>query len=216
MTGWLGASRRDGQERRPSLVSTGAGSQNGGCYTPCNSPSSNPYGAPTEAMHKARLWILAGSLLLIAQGYAEPPAGYDFLPFDQGMRIAAERNQRTFLYFGRYGCTWCDRTNKEAFSDPRVHRLYSDNYVLVYVDTEGGNRLRLPSGERITEAELGARLKVFATPTFAFLEPDFTPITKTAGVKTVSDLIDMHLYVAGGHFRELTLREFQDARDRKD
>lgn len=166
-------------------------------------------------MNNAWIWIL-GSLLLITQAHAEPPAGYTFLSFDEGLRIASERDQRMFLYFGRYGCTWCDQTNKEAFSDPQVHRLYSENYVLVYVDTESGRRLNLPSGELLSEAELGARMRVFATPMFAFLEPDVTPIAKTAGVKTIYDLIDMHLYVSGGHFRRVSLREFQDAHGDKD
>ncbi len=163
-------------------------------------------------MNKGLIWILAGFLSLTSKVQAEPPDGYTFLAFDEGLRIAAEREQRMFLYFGRYGCTFCDRTNKEAFSDPQVYGLYNNNYVLVYVDTEGGNRLRLPSGERLTEAELGTRLKVFATPLFVFTESDATPLAKTAGAKTVRDLIEMHRYVSGGHFRQLSLREFQDAR----
>ena len=162
-------------------------------------------------MNRALIWILAGFLSLTTHAHADPPEGYSFLAFDEGLRAAAVRGHRMFLYFGRYGCTWCDRTNKEAFSDPQVHRLYSDNYVLVYVDTEGGNRLRLPSGERLTEAELGARLKVLGTPMFVFLESDATPIAKTAGVKTALDLVEMHQYVSGEHFRQLSLREFQDA-----
>ncbi len=60
-----------------------------------------------------------------------------------------------FLYFGRYGCAWCEHTNKVSFSDPALKKLYTDNYELVYVDAESGKRLTLPSGERITEAELG-------------------------------------------------------------
>ncbi len=163
-------------------------------------------------MNKGLIWILAGFLSLTSKVQAEPPDGYTFLSFDEGVRIAVERDQRMFLYFGRYGCTWCDRTNKEAFSDPRVYRLYSNNYVLVYVDTEGGRRLQLPSGERLTEAELGTRLKVLVTPLFVFTESDATPLAKTAGVKTVRDLIEMHQYVSGEHFRQLSLRKFQDAR----
>ena len=165
-------------------------------------------------MPRCSIPLLAIFLFLTTPGPApaDPPEGYSFMAFDDGLRIAAERDQRMFLYFGRYGCTWCDKTNKEAFSDPQVHRLYTDNYVLVYVDTESGNRLRLPSGERITESELSVRLKVLATPLFAFTEPSLKPLAKTAGIKTVQDLIDMHLYVSGDHFQQVTLREFQDAR----
>ena len=150
-------------------------------------------------------------LMFSLPGNSAPPEGYPFVAFDEGLRTASEHDQRVFLYFGRYGCTWCDRTNKEAFSDPLVHQAYTDNYVLVYVDTEGGNRIQLPSGERITESELSVRLKVLATPLFVFAEPNLTPRLKTAGVKTIEDLLDMHLYVAGEHFQQKSLREFQDA-----
>lgn len=163
-------------------------------------------------MNKTLLWILTGSLSLFSEVNAEPPDGYQFVPFDEGLRIAGDQNRRMFLYFGRHGCTWCDITNQKAFSNPRVRELYSDNYVLVYVDTEGGNRLRLPSGERLTEAELGARLKVLATPLFVFTEPNAKPVARTSGIKTDGDLVDMHLYVSGNHFQRLRLREFQDAR----
>ena len=162
-------------------------------------------------MTRSSIPLLAIFLFLAVPARAEPPEGYDFVPFDEGFRIAAERDQRMFLYFGRYGCAWCDKTNKEAFTDPEVHRIYTANYVLVYVDTESGNSLRLPSGERVTEAELGARMKVLATPLFAITEPNLKPLLKTAGVKSARDFIEMDLYVSGQHFQEVSLREFQDA-----
>ncbi len=148
------------------------------------------------------------ALLIAATCSADPPEGYPFVAFDEGIRLAREQDKPVFLYFGRFGCTFCDRTNKEAFSDPEVRERYTDHYVLVYVDTESGRRLLLPSGERITEAELGARLKVFVTPVFAFLEPNATPIARTAGVKSVQDLKDLDRFVAQGHYREQTLRDF--------
>jgi thioredoxin-related protein len=139
---------------------------------------------------------------------ADQPAGYPFVPFDEGLVLARKQDRPIFLYFGRYGCTWCDLTNKEAFADPEVRQTYTDHYVLIYVDAESGRRLELPSGERITEAELGARLKVFATPLFAFLRQDMTLIGATAGIKSVQDLKDMDRFVTAGHFRTTSLGDF--------
>lgn len=163
-------------------------------------------------MRLIRICYLLSCLALTLPVHAGPPEGYPFVAFDEGLRIAGEHDRRMFIYFGRYGCTWCDRTNKEGFSDPQVRRTYIDNYVLVYVDTERGNRIHLPSGERITEAELSVRMKVLATPLFVFAEPGLKPLAKTSGVKTVRDLMEMHLYVAGEHFHKVTLGDFQDAR----
>jgi thioredoxin-related protein len=145
---------------------------------------------------------------------ADAPEGYPFVAFDEGLRAAKAERKPVFLYFGRYGCTYCDMTNKRAFVDPEVRRRYVANYVLVYVDAESGNRLQLPDGEWITEAELGARLKVFVTPFFAFLDADGKAIGSTAGVKTIADLLAMDRFVGGGHYRETTLGQFLKDQER--
>lgn len=121
---------------------------------------------------------------------AEPPDGYPFLPFDQAMQQAQEKDMPLFVYFGRYGCGYCDKTNKEAFSDSKVRQQYTANYVLAYVDSESGKRLRLPSGERITERELGTRYNAFVTPVFSFITTDGDVLTRLVGVQRTVDLLD--------------------------
>lgn len=121
---------------------------------------------------------------------AEAPEGYPFLPFDEAMQQAKENGKPVFVYFGRYGCGYCDKTNKEAFSDANVHRQYTQNYVLAYVDSESGKRLRLPTGERITERELGTRYNAFVTPVFSFITTDGDVLTRLVGVQRIVDLLD--------------------------
>ncbi|MGE0080984.1 MAG: thioredoxin family protein [Thiohalomonadaceae bacterium] len=141
-------------------------------------------------------------------GYADPPKGYPFTTYDEGLRRAAAEDKPVFLYFGRYGCGWCDKTNKESFADAAVKKRYTDNYVLVYVDAESGDRLTLPDGERITEMELGARMNVFATPVFAWLAPDGRTLLKVPGYKSAEEFLQFDDYVRGGHYRERSLLEF--------
>ena len=152
--------------------------------------------------------LLCLLMFLAAPSFADVPEGYPFVAFDEGLRLAQSERKPVFLYFGRYGCTWCDMTNKRAFVDPEVRRLYIANYVLVYVDTEGGRRIQLKSGEWITEAELGARLKVFATPKFAFLDADGKLLGATSGAKKIADLLAMDRFVSGKHYRTTTLSAF--------
>lgn len=123
---------------------------------------------------------------------ADPPEGYAFLPFDKAMEKANAESRIIFVYFGRYGCGYCDKTNKEAFSDPGVRELYSKHYVLAYVDAESGKRLRLPTGERITERELGTRYNAFVTPVFSFMSPEGKVITRVVGVQRIEDLMNAH------------------------
>lgn len=158
-------------------------------------------------IHAALLLALA-ALVSVTPAEADPPGGYPFVSYDEGLRRARAEGKRVFLYFGRYGCGWCEKTNKETFSDPGLRQLYTRHYVLVYVDAESGDRLQLPSGERITEMELGARLNVFATPVFVYLEPDGEVILRAPGFKTVQDFRDFHRFVHDGHYKHQTISEF--------
>lgn len=128
---------------------------------------------------------------------AEAPEGYPFQSFDKAMKQAKAESKLLFVYFGRYGCGFCEKTNKEAFSDAQVRRRYSDNYVLAYVDSESGKRLRLPSGERITERELGTRYKAFVTPVFSFMAPDGDVLFQLIGVQSKKDFLDADSKIQG-------------------
>ena len=139
------------------------------------------------------MWRVLALLLLSVfslASSAEPPEGYPFLPFDQAMQQAQEKGMPLFVYFGRYGCGYCDKTNKEAFSDTKVRQHYTANYVLAYVDSESGKRLRLPSGERITERELGTRYNAFVTPVFSFITADGKVLERLVGVQRIVDLLE--------------------------
>ncbi|MEK7758201.1 MAG: hypothetical protein AAB304_01155, partial [Pseudomonadota bacterium] len=48
--------------------------------------------------------ILLLTLLPVGSGRADPPAGYTFLRYDEGLSIAKRDGKRVFAYFGRYGC----------------------------------------------------------------------------------------------------------------
>jgi thioredoxin-related protein len=157
-------------------------------------------------------WLGVVAMALAGAAVADPPDGWTFLPMDQALAQAEQQDRRVFLYFGRHGCPSCEKTNRESFTDPRVIERFNAHYVLAYVDSESGKRLRLPSGERITEMEVGVRLKVFGTPFFYFMEPDGTPIARAPGYKTAEEVLMLDEYVNGGHYREQGFAEFKAAR----
>ena len=142
------------------------------------------------------------------QALADPPPDYAFVSFDEGLRRAAKESKPVFVYFGRYGCAWCDWTNRETFSNAQLRKLYTDHFVLVYVDAESGKRLTLPNGERITEAELGTRFRAFATPLFVYLDAQGKEIFKAPGFKTVDDFKEFDHYVVDGHYKTQKLMEY--------
>ena len=169
----------------------------------------SPSGGGIRAADSWGRSVLAAILLVLATAaQADPPPGYPFVDHDSGMKRAQQEARPILLYFGRYGCAWCDHVNRKTFSDPGLKQLFSDNYVLIYVDAESGRRIRLPSGERLSEGELGARLGAFATPLFVFMTAEGKVVAKVPGFKTVEDFRDYDRYVRGGHYQKQTLLEF--------
>jgi thioredoxin-related protein len=142
-----------------------------------------------------RIILLFILCLVMQPASAGAPVGYPFHTFDKAMQQAVKEGKPIFVYFGRYGCGYCEKTNKEAFTSKQVRDLYTRNYVLAYVDSESGKRLRLPSGERITEREVGTRYNAFVTPVFTFLTPDGQPIYQLVGVQRVEDFLDANKQV---------------------
>ena len=139
------------------------------------------------------LYLLPLTLVLFSlspSAQAEAPEGYPFVSFDQAIAQSQSESKLLFVYFGRYGCGYCEKTNREAFIDPEVKQRYSENYALAYVDAESGKRLRLPSGERITERDLGTRYDALVTPVFTFLNPSGKLVYRMVGVQRIEDLIE--------------------------
>ena len=154
--------------------------------------------------------ILATAMLLLATTvHADAPPNWTFQAFDDALRQAGQEQRRVFLYFGRHGCPSCEKTNRESFTDERVIERINAHYVLAYVDSESGERLHLPSGERITEMELGVRLKVFGTPFFYFIEPDGEPILRAPGYQSAAEFLLFDEFVHGEHYKQKTISEFK-------
>ena len=165
--------------------------------------------AKPKTIDRVKAFLLLALGCWSAAVAADPPQGWTFHPFDEALKLAGQEERRVFLYFGRHGCPSCERTNRESFSDPRVMKTYNANYVLAYVDSESGTRLRLPSGERITEMELGVRLKVIGTPFFYYMEPNGASILRAPGYQSAEEFLLFDRFVNEGHYKDQTFSEFK-------
>ena len=155
--------------------------------------------------------LLAGCALLMGVAQAEPPADYAFKSYHEALRSAAATGKPVFMYLGRHGCGYCAKTNQESFSSADVRKRFDATFELAYVDSEGNSRLQLPSGERLTEAAFTERLNVVGTPVFFALAPDGTEITRVYGFQTAEGLLALQEYVAAGHYKTVSFRDFTAA-----
>jgi thioredoxin-related protein len=162
--------------------------------------------------HPSFIWLPIVMVILltlsIGRLMAAPPEGYQFLPLTEAAQLASSENKPMLLYFGRHGCTTCRKMHAEVFSDESLSEKYSTAFVLAYVDTESGNRIRLSNGERTTEMQFATRSRILGTPTFIYFSPDQKPLFKKAGFQTVAQMNLYGDYILGNHYKSMPLKEF--------
>jgi thioredoxin-related protein len=139
---------------------------------------------------------------------AAPPEGYQFLSLTEATQLASRENKPMLLYFGRYGCTTCRKMHAEVFSDATLSAKYNTAFVLAYVDTESGNRIKLANGERTTEMQFATRSRILGTPTFIYFSPEQKPLFKKAGFQTVAQMNLYGDYILQKHYESMPLKEF--------
>ena len=159
-----------------------------------------------------RMWLFWVVVLAPLAGLAAPPQGYAFVNLTEAIQRASESGKPMLLYFGRYGCSTCRKMHAEVFSDPTLGKRLNEDFVLAYVDTESGERIRLPNGERTTEMQFAARSRIIGTPTFVFYADSQTPLFQKAGFQSIEQMRDYADYVAGGHYRLQDLKAYRAAR----
>ena len=161
----------------------------------------------------SRVTVFFGLILLSLNSlWAAPPEGYDFLPLTQAMQQAAAQNRPMLLYFGRYGCSTCRKMHQEVFIDAALHNRLSSQFVLAYVDTESGNRIRLPNGERTTEMQFAASNRILGTPTFTYFSNEQQPLFQRAGFQSIQQMTNYSDFVSEGHYKKTTLKDYLASR----
>ncbi|MCP4984288.1 MAG: thioredoxin fold domain-containing protein [Gammaproteobacteria bacterium] len=139
---------------------------------------------------------------------AAPPEGYQFLPLTEATQLASREHKPMLLYFGRFGCSTCRKMHAEVFSDTELSKKYNADFVLAYVDTESGNRIKLANGERTTEMQFAARSRILGTPTFVYFSPEQKPLFKKAGFQSVTQMNRYGDYITGNHYKSMPLSDY--------
>ncbi|MDJ0832450.1 MAG: thioredoxin fold domain-containing protein [Gammaproteobacteria bacterium] len=143
---------------------------------------------------------------------AAPPETYKFLSLTEAMQQASAQNKPMFLYFGRYGCSTCRKMHKEVFTNDEMQEKYNRDFVLAYVDTESGKRIKLPSGERMTEMQFASRNRILGTPTFIYFSKEQKPLFKKAGFQSIEQMNAYGDFIRGGHYQTKTLKQYLAAK----
>lgn len=164
--------------------------------------------------HQPVVGLIAVLLILLVlsvdQVAAAPPEGYRFLSLTEATQLASSENKPMLLYFGRYGCSTCRKMHAEVFVDESLNAKLNSGFVLAYVDTESGNRIRLGNGETTTEMQFATRSRILGTPTFVFFSAEQKPLFKKAGFQSVAQMNRYGDYILEHHYQSMPLQEYMN------
>lgn len=96
--------------------------------------------------------------------------------FDEGLRIAKEKNCPLMVDFFASWCGWCVKLDEETYTNKDVIQL-AQRFVCVKVDVDT---------DRKTPAQYGAK----SLPTILFMSPDGKVIHQVVGYRNSEDMIE--------------------------
>ncbi len=164
---------------------------------------------------------LAAALIAIAwfahgcSGGEQAEAG-EWLPFNEGIALAAKTGKPVIIDFYTSWCKWCKVMDRETFSDPKVKKLLEKNFITIRIDAENRTDKLNFQGKVFTPAELTKAMRVTGYPSLAYLESDGKVIMVIPGFQKPAEFMPNLKYVKDGCYRNnVTLDEYKSGKDCK-
>lgn len=114
--------------------------------------------------------------------------------FQDEIEVAAEDGKRLVLFFHQAGCPYCDKMRTRIHPAPAVMDYYSKHFVMMESNIKGNLEVVTPDGETTTEIGMARKLRVRATPVFAFYDTDGTLALRATGY------LDEKLFLLAGQY----------------
>jgi thioredoxin-related protein len=93
------------------------------------------------------------------------------LNFEEALKTAKEQNKKVIVDVYTDWCLWCKKMDRDAYTDPEIKELISDNFIFVKLNAESDSKSNY-NGKTYTCSEIAAMFDVSGYPTTVFLEPN--------------------------------------------
>ena len=133
---------------------------------------------------------------LVAPSTAEADFRIESLDHDYPGEIEAARaeNKRLVLFFHQPGCPYCDKMRTRVHPDPKVRIYFDKHFVMIESNIKGNLDVVMPDGTPGNEVQFGQKMRVRATPVFAFYDLEGKLALKTVG------FLDVNRFVLAGKY----------------
>jgi thioredoxin-related protein len=125
--------------------------------------------------------------------------------FEEALKTAKEQNKKVIDNVYTDWCVWCKKMDRDAYSNPVIKQMISDNFVFVKLDAESDATFNY-NGKIYKSSEIAALFDVSGYPTMVFLRPDGTVIDFNYDTYKLNNLPG---YYKAGDFKKV-LEYFRD------
>ncbi len=133
--------------------------------------------------------------------HKQPWFSVTFKDIKEDILAAKEAGKRLAIIVEQRGCIYCKKLHETVFSDPKISKYISDNFLVVQFNMFGDEEVIDLDGKTLTEKTAVRRWGLAFTPTILFF-PEDSPEKKTAKDAAVA-------LMPGAFGRFTTLHMFQ-------
>ena len=133
------------------------------------------------------------------------------LELDEDLKEAvAKGKDGLIVYFHQPDCAYCKAMQEMNLSKPDLVHYVTTHFDVVALNIFGNEELTDPQGNTLTVKDYAIREGTHFTPSLIFYGPDGREALKLKGYHPPYKMRAALEYVADGHYREMTFREYLD------
>jgi len=132
-----------------------------------------------------------------------------WLPFNEGMALAAKENKHVVIDFYTTWCHWCKVMDRETFSNPEVKKYLAENFVTIRINAESTSEKVSYKGEELTPVALARAFGVKGFPSLAYLDREGELVTIVPGFVPAKTFLPLLRYMQNECYKQqMTFDEF--------
>lgn len=133
-----------------------------------------------------------------------------FLDFKEDMAEAKARGKHVMAFLHLDECPYCAKTLKENFRGGETTDFIRKHFDVIGVNIRGANEVVWIDGKSYSERSLAGHLKVYATPTIVFLDPDGGSVLRLNGYRDPRAFGHALRYVQSQQYRKESLASYME------
>jgi thioredoxin-related protein len=143
-----------------------------------------------------------------AQSASEPAAGIPWLEFEEGLRVAAEREKPVLVDIFAPWCGWCTKLQTDVYTDGRIQHYLREHFAVARLNIDSVDDAVDFRGYRVTSAELAMGLGASGTPTTVFLDSAGNYITRLPGFVGADEFLQVLRFIGTEAYKSQSFENF--------